>query len=463
MKSIIYTLLFSYVILAGLTIYFFDGTGDAGDSIQHYLFARYAPVHPELFFHHWAKPLYVLLSSPFAQFGFTGIKIFNAFVSFTTIFLTYKICTELNFKNSIIVVVILIFTPLYYILTFSGLTEPLFALFISAGIYAVLKEKYTIGCLIISFLPFVRSEGLIIIGVFAFYLLLKKKWKFLPLLLSGHLTYSFAGYFVYHDFFWVFNKIPYANMSSQYGSGTLYEFAEQLIYVIGVPLYILFWLGIVSIIWKSIKKEISFELQILVFLGFISYFSAHSFFWYLGIFNSMGLKRVMLGVMPLMAIIALQGFNFIIENIFEKYKNLKLVISGSLIIYIIIFPFTDNPAAVQWKRDMHLSIDQQCALQTADFIIQNKGKNHRFVFMHPYLSEALKIDCFDIHKKIDLTSAGANQFKQGDIIIWDCWFAVVEGGVTQAQLDSNSNLRIIYNGNFAGSNKKNIFSVYEYK
>ena len=89
MKNIIYIVLFIYIVIAVLTIIFFNGTGDAGDSIYHYLFAKYAPIHPELFFYHWAKPVYVLLASPFAQFGFTGIKIFNALVSLTTIFLTY--------------------------------------------------------------------------------------------------------------------------------------------------------------------------------------------------------------------------------------------------------------------------------------------------------------------------------------------------------------------------------------
>ena len=77
----IFVLLFIYVIIATLTIIFFDGTGDSGDSIHHYQFAKLAPLHPELFFNHWAKPLYVLLASPFAQFTFIGVKIFNSIVS----------------------------------------------------------------------------------------------------------------------------------------------------------------------------------------------------------------------------------------------------------------------------------------------------------------------------------------------------------------------------------------------
>jgi hypothetical protein len=266
---------------------------------------------------------------------------------------------------------------------------------------------------------------------------------------------------VYHDLFWVFTKIPYARMSSQYGSGKLFDFAQDLIYVIGVPIYALFWLGVISISWKSIKKKINLELGILVFLGFISFFVAHSLFWYFGIFNSMGLKRVMIGVMPMISIISLYGFNFITEDVFGTRKNGKLIFQFLLAAYIIIFPFTSNPAAINWDKDMRLSKDQKSAIQTVDFIIKNKGTNHRFIFDHPYLSEVLNIDCFDKNKKIDLTNNALNQIKEGDIIIWENWFAVVENGITKKQLDNNPELINFYNANSTGGGREINYSVYE--
>ena len=41
MKKLIYVFLGIYAILAALTIIFFKGTGDPGDSIYHFLFAKY--------------------------------------------------------------------------------------------------------------------------------------------------------------------------------------------------------------------------------------------------------------------------------------------------------------------------------------------------------------------------------------------------------------------------------------
>ena len=459
-KNQIFVLLVIYLLIAATTIIFFEGTGGSGDSIHHYLFAKFAPLHPELYFNHWAKPLYVLLVSPFAQLGFVGVKIFNAIVSMFTVFFTFKIAQKLNVNNAIFGSIILIFSPLYFTLTFSGLTEPLFALFVSIGIYAVLIHKPIISCFIISFLPFIRSEGLIIIGVFSLYLLLKKDWKLIPYLLVGHIVYSIAGFFVFDDLFWVFNKIPYARMSSTYGSGELSHFFVKMMYVIGVPIYLLFWIGVIIIIYKSIKKRISIEIKTLIFLGFFAFFIAHSLFWYLGIFNSMGLKRVLIGVAPLISIISLIGFNFVTEELFKSKRILKLIFKGLLIFYILIFPFTSNPAAINWDKDLNLSKDQQAAFQIADFINKRRNSNQCFIFAHPYLSEVLKIDHFDHKKRLELTPDFISQAKSGDIVIWENWFAVVEQGITKEHLDANKNITSLYNLSLWDSGREINYTVY---
>lgn len=462
-NNAIYIVLCIYAGIAILTIILFNGTGDAGDSIMHYLFAKFAPDHPVLFFDHWAKPVYVLMVSPFAQSGFIGVKIFNAIVVLLTIFFTYKIAIQLNIKNAIMSAVFLIFSPLYFVLTFSGLTEPLFALFLSIALFAILKKKYITTIILVSFLPFIRSEGLILIGVFGLYLLFKRKWKLLPLLLFGHIVYTIIGYFFYHDILWTINKIPYANLNSVYGSGNLFHFIEHLIYVIGLPIYILFWIGVLTLIWNTINKKTNFELQILVLLGFFAFLIAHSLFWYLGIFNSMGLTRVMIAVIPLISIISLFGFNFITEDLIGNKKKVKLVVQGFLIAYILIFPFTNNPAAINWEKDLNLSIEQQTAHQVGDYIDKHIGGDHRFIYTHPYLSQVLDIDHFDNNKHLELTQGYFNHTKAGDIIIWENWLSVVERDIKKEYLDSNTELTNIYNVSANDNRRIILYSVYERK
>lgn len=447
MKHFIYYFLFLYAVICAFTILFFNGTGDSGDSIYHYLFARSAPQHPELYFDHWAKPLFVLPASLFAQFGFAGIKFFNCLVSLATIFITYKLAVRLNYKNANLIPVIMVFAPLNYILTFSGLTEPLFALFTVTGIYLCIVNKNIAACVVISFLPYVRSEGLIIAGVFIVYFLYLNKWKFIPYLILGSLVYSIAGYFIYHDFLWVFTKIPYAKLSSAYGSGPLFHFIHEIVNITGVPLYFFLWAGFLVMVVKLLRNKITPVEKVLIWLGFSGFFLAHTLFWYLGIFNSMGLKRVFLGIMPIMAIIILHGFNFMTEKIFKKEfysKGLRML----LIIYILVFPFTPNPSAIQWKKDMTLCIDQVLAIECANELKKSGLIKKPILFNQRYFCITLDLDYFNEKDCKRISLQNINEMQPGDLLIWDNIWTQVESGVTLNEIESLPGLEKIKS--FAG-------------
>ena len=433
-----------YTIVALLVACFFDGTGDAGDSVLHFLYAKYAPVQPELYFDHWAKPVFVLTASPFAQFGFFGMKVFNILVTAASVFLTYKIAQKLELKNAPLVLLFSIFAPTAFVLTFSGLTEPLFALFLAAGIYAALCDRYFWAAIIISFLPFVRSEGLIIIGVFGFYFLLKKQLKMLPVLSVGHVVYSIAGYFVFNELLWVFTRIPYQRLSSIYGSGDLLHFAEQLVNIIGVPAYVLFWAGVLAVLVQTVHRRVSLDYFLLIYTLFFAYFIAHSLFWYLGIFNSMGLTRVLIAVLPVISIIVLTGFNRLTGLIPPKKTKIKRIVQGLIMAYVLVFPFTQNPAAVKWETDLLLAGDQKAILKIADFVREDIGLQQRFVFNHPYLSEALDINHFDWNRHVGLRTDYLDRIESRDIIVWDSWFSVVQENIDKADIEQHPGLEKIY-------------------
>jgi len=425
-----------------------DGTCDSGDSITHFLFSKYAFQHPENFLNHWAKPLFVLLSAPFAQFGFVGIKIFNCTIAAITAWLSYQTAKKLNLKNSWLAALFLCFTPGYFIHIFSGLTEPLFSLLIILGIYCLLNNRLWLAVFAISFLPFVRSEGLIIIGVFSFYLIINKQYIYLPGLVFGHLFFSIAGIFYYHDLLWVFTKIPYINSSGKYGHGNLSHFIIQLNYILGIPLYTLLGLGFIKkIIDFFVRKKTVLNNQSLksaetwlIYAAFLTFFIAHTLFWYYGIFESMGLKRVFVGVLPLAVIIALKGFNFV-----KEFFNQKAILShfAAIIIagFVIIFPFVPNPASVNWSRDLSLSADEVLITDAANYIQANFPQNTFIYYTHPYISLLMNRDPFNGLYNQELKDMATENRPKHYLVIWDNWFSVVENGISLDRLKADTKLK----------------------
>jgi hypothetical protein len=436
-------LMIIHLIVSILTLIYFNGTGDAGDSVLHYLFAHYAPSHPALFFDHWAKPLFVLIASPFAQLGFLGVKIMNVILVQFTLYFTYRTSEELHIKRPEFSQLLLIFAPLYFILTFSGLTEPLFAFLLILSAFLYIKEYRFWSLLIISFLPFVRSEGLFFLGIFGFLEVYHGRLKNLVWLGIGTVFYSLAGFFAHGDLLWTLTKIPYGKLSSTYGSGTALHFVEQLLYVTGIPFYILFWVGSLKLTIDMLQKRFAFNLWILLIGSVFSFIIAHSIFWYYGIFNSMGLKRVLICILPFVAIIATYGFNFLVDSLSKRTLWVGRSLAILFILYVVFFPFTSNPAAINFKKDLSLHTDQINAKKVANYI-QGEIPHQRIITGFPYFCELLNYDCFDPKQKQAIDQEHIDHASIGDLIIWDDWFAVVEHGISLESLENNPKLEEVF-------------------
>lgn len=424
--------------LALVTIAFCtNGSGGGGDSVLHYLYAKYAFKHPENLLNHWAKPFFTLLVSPFTLIGFSGIKLFNVICSSTSIWLSYKILENWETKFRWLIAPILLSITLFVTVTLSGLTEPLSALMLMSAVYFINKQKISLGLIIISFIPFVRSEGLIILAVFGVYLIAKRRFKHIPLLGMGHIIYALAGYPYYQDILWIFTKIPYANQTANYGKGNWDHFLIQLNFQTNPIIYTLFWLGCSGLLWKlivsfkSLFKAHGFAEKFwLVYGCFFAFSLAHVLFWALGIFNSMGLVRVFVSVIPLMGLICVDGFNLVTDCLNSQRTN-KIIKPFTILIVtlIVIFPFTKGKYGYNIPNDFVMSKEQKIIVDSVIPYLNNKWPNKTIVFTDPNIPFLLNLDPFDISqcewyydikKPSNLTS--------DKILIADSWFSKLEWG-----------------------------------
>ena len=458
LEIIISLVVFAILLLIGFNT---DTTGDAGDSITHYLYSHYSFEYPRFFLHHWAKPVFVLLSAPFAYFGFKGIIVFNSLCATLIALFTYYTARNLKLNNIWLVFVFTFFAPLYFKLIFSGLTEYLFGLFLIIGIYMISTSKFSTAFIIVSFLPLIRSEGLLILGVFALYSLVSKKYKLLPLLLTGQLIYSLIGAFYYNDILWVFNKIPYNNLGSPYGNGKLTDFIFKLNYVIEKPIYLLLGIGSISLAYSFFRSGFknNNNLKVVLILGsFTALFVAHTVFWWLGIFNSMGLPRVLIVAIPLIAIISLVG----VQTITSKLKNtvIKNTLLLSILLLVSLYPFTNREQGVVFDRNLFAIEENNLIAEEVVPFIENEFPDYSsntVFFSHPYLSLALNIDYFNPNKHKEIQYLQGNDIDSSAIIIWDDWFSVVEGGMTLEQLISDGRFKLLQT--FTRQDKKRTITI----
>jgi hypothetical protein len=447
-----------FVFLFGLFFflaYHSDGTFDAGDGIRHYLVSRYSWIHPEQFLYSWGKPFFTIISSPFSQFGLLGINVFNIFCGIVSAFICFKIGIKLKLKYPLLVVPFLFFTPCYFPTLNSGLTEPFFGLVLIVSIYLFFEKKYFFSVLLVSFLPFVRSEGNIIILLFFVMLLYRKKLWHLPLLAFGTFLYSVIGFFYYNDFFWIKNQNPYTGHNADiYGHGELLHFVKNHNFIWGTTLGVLFVAGCVAIFYALTRKktaekkdEVSSFLPeelVLIYGSFILYFVAHSIFWWKGLVGSLGLLRVMAAIAPCSAFICLRGFNLFANPLFKKFRLLEYLVIPVVLFFVIYSPF---------KHDYYpfrLDAEQTLLKQAGSWYKSSVFARKKVYYLYPYFAHVLDVDPFDPNKVGELWGLypsirewGIDAIPDSTVIFWDGHFGPNECRIPLDTIMNDPNFQLI--------------------
>ncbi len=436
-EHLLYVFFTVFILLQFFSLLFCSsayGVGGA-DNITHFQIARYAFRHPELFLDLWGKPVYTTLCAPFAQLGFLAAKFFNVIAAVLATYLNYKIGKDLYPRSSFYVLVFTAFAPVYFMLSGSCLTEILFSLVLVASVYLFLKERMIFAAIVLSFLPLVRSEGFVVFPVFALAMILKQSYKSIPFLLFGSIVYSLIGYFVFHDFLWLIHKQPYSMGESIYGSGSLFHFIKHSHFIFGIPLLVILVPGL--IIWcVSVLKNFSLKsektiLFIIIVGSWLTYFAAHSYVWWKGTGGSLGLTRVMAGIVPFVALTGVQTIEKVIGSC--RKKMLAQAGFGVLALLQIVLLFTQNKL-IQ-KPDPTERLIKECA----DYLRFNEEGKKVFYF-NPLLIHYLNLDPYDT-KQCNWWVADkmqpSNSMEWGDVIVWDAHFGPNEGGVQLQALDED--------------------------
>lgn len=442
-------LLAALLAVSIIVAFFTKGTYDSGDSINHYLYARYAFQHPLNYLDSWAKPVFILLASGPAQAGFMGMKLFQCAVVALSAWCAYVVARALRLPAPELAILFAYASPDYFLIQFSGLTEPLFGLLLVGAAALALRGRPGWSALLLSWLPFVRSEGFILLGIWVVYLVLKRQWRYLSLLAVGYIVYSAVGAVALGEPGWVFGRNPYATVSA-YGHGPWNHFLRNIPNLLGWVLTLLFGLGggrmVRALFRREERQKPLFWAELLLVYGSITVFiAAHSLFWALGLFNSAGLARVLAVLTPLAAVVALNGLALLLALWKSEVARRRIRIAAT--VAVAAWPFSGARNAIRPARDFQRPPDQELGWRAAQWLRSAYGSQPLppIAFQAPYLAPALGVDPFDetAHPAItrdyrpDLDAVPLH-----GLVFWDDVFVRDEGRIPLELLQNDARFRL---------------------
>jgi len=429
-------LLLLFVLLVGMS-FLSEGFSGGADNLNHYFISRYSFQHPHLFLDTWGRPLFTIMSSPFSQFGFQGMKLFNILLGCISAYLAFLIARKIGIARAWLAPLFVILTPLFFLMTITGLTEIQFGFILILSVYLFFDERYIASAIVISFLPLSRSEGIVLLPLFFIAYLMKRRVVAIPFLATGILIFSVIGYFfVWKDFFWLFNQSPYPLHHSLYKEeGSLFHFIGETPGIFGLPLLFLFITGTGLYAWqlftspKENRMRVSLEIWMLV-IPVLLFFAVHSVLFWKAWFGSMGLIRVITGVLPLAAIVSLKAYDQL-EKTFLKKKILQTACITVLIILLVL------ANVLIYHYPVRLKSDEKTVKASTNWIRQNHLEKRLILFTHFYVPYFLDFDPYD--KKLGeqvFTRKWLPCYPAGTVFIWDSYFGPTECTVPVSVIDS---------------------------
>jgi hypothetical protein len=422
------------------------------DSWNHYLFARWCFKHPQLMLDLWAKPFFTILAAPFAQISINAVYWVNVTATLATAWLTYLTGRKLGMRNPWILILLFGLQPVVLANAYSALTEPTNALVLSIILYLFASHRFKSALIIASFLPLVRSEGLVMIACITPYVIAHGQWKKLFWLISGTLVFAILGAIITGEWNYFIEHNPYIRFEKEGtfdpGHGSMLHYLQSQRFITGILITVLIVLAILLAIqyivnrWKKKAPQEMSQMLVWIWLPlFLGYGFVHSFIWWTGTMGSHGLSRVFMAVAPLAALIAhfaihrLMTFDLRAMNIALKI----LIVSGC---FFIAFPGAEMPFPWNWGSQAAIKESPgNAAIDRALNYIDSAGLGgHPLVHQLPQIN--VKKDWDPFEERANVTSSatfyissinkrpGQDWLPDSALVLWDNFHARRDASMT---------------------------------
>ena len=378
-------------VFSGLSVYLARTSQSdlEADATTHFLIARYAPHEPAYFVGVWGRPLCTGVYALTAHLGNVDQgRLYTRYLSLGLAILctliTLTIAIRQRFRWPALVVIMLLAQPLFFLHSFSELTEIPFTVLLMLAFLAYQRRQWLVMAIAVSLLPLGRPEGFGFILMAAVALVAHRRARWLWVLAVPFLTWSYAGWYLttirppvvrWYWYFWnpdcwtwVIHNWPYS-YESTYGRGPLFSFVARLP-VLTSPLFFPFMIVGCVIAFYSLAAALGAEgrgegenlkredvkrektdafltssrlhvshlhrCELLILLIPLSILVVHSLLWWRGKMGSNGELRYLLIVGPFFAMLAARGW----EWSWQKFRwRIPLTFAGLCALLPIVANF----------------------------------------------------------------------------------------------------------------------------
>ncbi len=284
------------------------------DACTHYLYARNAFFHPDLFVNVWGRPLVTLIDSvPAHLAGRMGVRITSLLIAIAIALVAQAIAEKQGWRWPVLALIFTLAQPLVFLLSFSEMTELPFALLLALGFWAYQSRRFFWMAVAIGFSPLGRPEGFGFLILAAIALVLHRRWWWIAVLALPLLTWNYIGWILYGRsgawwqwgfpwLAWLKANWPYAQQSL-YQPGPLWHFVALLPVVASPFVFPAMLLG--GFLCLRRRSDILIAiLPLLILIG-------HSLLYWRGKMASNGELRYMMVVAPFWGLLCARGWEWI--------------------------------------------------------------------------------------------------------------------------------------------------------
>ncbi len=284
------------------------------DGGTHFLGARWAWKHPDMFVDVWGRPLFTFVYAFPALFGYAAAKLLTVGVACASAWLTFKVAQRLGVEWPSAVIPLVLLQPSYFLIASDTMTEPLFACILAGALLAQASGRVRMALIVISLLPIVRPEGFFIAPFWAIYVLAqdRRHLPWIPMLGIGTAAWWLAALAITGDPLWIVHNWPptWQGASPYLGATTLAHRAMS--YVARLPeIAGPFTMFLVPIgLYVCLRKRAWLAAGLFLFLLVL-----HGALWTAGKFGTAGYPRYLVCVAPALALVMLEGWGLLARRV----------------------------------------------------------------------------------------------------------------------------------------------------